>query len=319
MVPQLEEERDDLQDECKRRRARADELLPKIERLWNYLQVPPKDRPDLSLKKDEIPSKPWLERAEKEYERLRALLKDQLKDKLAEQQAMLHRLWDQLHVPEDARAKFYRGIPDLYSVEGLQIISDEVIKLHNQLLSSKKLIKLILTRKKFIQDMLEFEVIASDPRRLFKNSAQLNKEEQFRRSAYPTLLDLEDQIRVGLTDFENETGEPFMWEGKYYLVTLEAEIEERPMDPTVFGVGQGAKMKQEQQAAKLAAARAKAAPAAAAKSPAPAPGAKTAARTPAPPPKQPGAKAAAPTTSSAAKRPPAPPPAGFKAVTRKAY
>lgn len=310
MVPELEEERDDLQDECTRRRARADELLPKIEKLWNYLGVPPKDRPDLSLRKDEIPSKPWLDRAENEYERLRALLKDQIKDRLAEQQALLHKLWDQLHVPEDARAKFYRGIPDLYSEEGLQIISDEVQRLHNQLLSSRKLIKLILTRKKFIQEMLEFEVIASDPRRLFKNSAQLNKEEQFRRSAYPTLLDLEDQIRVGLTDFENETGEPFMWEGQYYLVTLEAEIEERPMNPAIFGVGQGAKMKQEQQSVKLAAAKA------ATKSPAPA--AKTVAKTPVAAPK-PVAKSATPTTSSAAKRAAPPPPAGFKPVTRKAY
>jgi len=314
MVPQLEEERDDLEDECKRRRARADELLPKIEKLWNYLHIPTKDRPNLSLRKDEIPSKPWLDRAEAEYERLRALLKDQLKDKLAEQQALLHKLWDQLHVPEDARAKFYRGIPDLYSEEGLQIISDEVIKLHNQLLSSKKLIKLILTRKKFIQEMLEFEVIASDPRRLFKGSAQLMKEEQFRRSAYPTLLDLEEQIKMGLTDFERETGEPFMWEGQYYLVTLETEIAERPMDPVVFGIGMGANMKKQQQDVKIA--KAKAAPATPATK-SPTPGVKTAAKTPAAAPK-PAAKAATP--ASAGKRPaPAPPPPGFKAVTRKAY
>lgn len=312
MVPELIEERDDLQDECTRRRARADELLPKIEKLWNYLQIPNKDRPDLSLRKDEIPSKPWLDRAEKEYERLRALLKDQLKDKLAEQQAMLHKLWDQLHVPEDARAKFYRNIPDLYSEEGLQILTDEVLRLHNQLLSSKKLIKLILTRKKFIQEMLEFEVIASDPRRLFKNSAQLNKEEQFRRSAYPTLLGLEDQIRVGLTDFENETGEPFMWEGQYYLVTLEAEIEQRPMDPTVFGVVQSKEMKNAQQAAKLAAAKTPA------KSAPPVKMTIAAPKTPAPAAK-PVAKAATPTTSSAAKRAPPPPTRTNTPVTRKAF
>ena len=67
-----------MEDECKRRRARADELLPKIEKLWSYLQIPLKDRPDLSLRKDEIPSKAWLDRAEKEYERLRSLLKDQV-------------------------------------------------------------------------------------------------------------------------------------------------------------------------------------------------------------------------------------------------
>ena len=95
------------------------------------------------------------------------------------------------------------------------------------LMSSKKLIKLILKRQAFIQKMLEFEVIASDPKRLFKSSTILNKEEQFRKSAYPTLLKLEDAIREALDQFEEETGEPFMWEGDYYLVVLEKEIEER--------------------------------------------------------------------------------------------
>ena len=118
MVPELIEERDDLQDECKRRRNKADELLPKIEKLWKYLAVPISDRPDLSLAPDAIPSLPWLQKAEDEYNRLRDLVKDKLKDHIADQQAVLDKLWDQLRVPEDARARFYRGIPNLHSEEG---------------------------------------------------------------------------------------------------------------------------------------------------------------------------------------------------------
>jgi hypothetical protein len=102
MVPELIEERDDLQDECDRRRAQADELLPKIEKLRKYLGTPASDRPDLSLGKDEIPSLPFLDKAEKEYERLRDMLKDKMQDRVAEQQALLNQLWDQMHVPDDA-------------------------------------------------------------------------------------------------------------------------------------------------------------------------------------------------------------------------
>jgi len=243
---------------------------------------------------------------------------------IEEQQALLNKLWDQLHVPEDARAKFYRGIPDLYSEEGLQTLTEEVRRLEAMLLSSKKVIKLVLTRKEFIKRMLEFEVLASDPKRLFKNSAILNKEEQFRRSAYPTLLDLEDQIRQALTEFENETGQPFMWEGQYYLLTLEAEVDERPMDPTVFGVGQGKTMKTKIQQTKLEAAKQKipaagAAKAAAARTAA-APPRAAATRAPAPPPSAATARTAGktapppPATGSKA-RTPAPPP-GFKSVKR---
>lgn len=180
-----------------------------------------------------------MDKAQDEYDRLRGMVKDVLNDQISEQQAVLDKLWDQFKVPEDQRAAFYRGIPNLYSEEGLEALMNEVDKLKRRLLSSKKLIKLILKRKAFIQKMLEFEVLATDPKRLFKSSTILNKEEAFRKAAYPTLLQLEDAIREALDQFEQETGEPFMWEGDYYLVTLEKEIEERPMDPTVFGAGQG--------------------------------------------------------------------------------
>jgi hypothetical protein len=179
-----------------------------------------------------------------------------MQDKIAEQQAILNKLWDQLHVPEEARARFYRGIPNLYSEEGLMSLTDEIQRLHNMLLSPKKLIRLILKRKAFVQTMMEFEVIASDPRRLFKSSVQLNKEEQFRRTAYPTLLQLEDAIRDGCSEFEETTGEAFMWEGEYYLVTLEAEITERPIDPGVFGVGQGKRGREALSSPRLAAKKA---------------------------------------------------------------
>jgi DNA-binding transcriptional regulator YiaG len=244
MVPELIEERDDLRDEALRRRQKADELVPKLEKLWKFLDIPKSDQPDLALAADAIPTLPWLDGAEKELGRLRDLLKDIMQDRVAEQQAILNKLWDQLHVPEDTRARFYRGIPNVYSEEGLMALTAEIERLHAMLLSSKKLIKLILKRAAFIQTMMEFEVVASDPRRLFKSSVQLNKEEQFRRTAYPTLLTLEHAIRTSLTDFEEQTNQPFQWEGEYYLVTLEREIEERPMDPNVFGVGQGQRGRQ---------------------------------------------------------------------------
>lgn len=256
MVPELIEERDDLQDECDRRRNKYDGIMPQIEKLWHSLDVPQSERPKLDCPKKEIPTLPLLSDCDDELARLKNLLRDQIKDKIAEQQALLDKLWQKLHVPEDAQNRFYRGIPDLYCAEGLSALQEEVERLHKMLLSSKKLIKLILKRKAFIQRMLEFEVVASDPRRLFKSSTQLNKEEEFRRSAYPTLLSLETAIRDGLEVFEEETGVPFEWEGEYYLVTLEHEIENRP-DLTVFGVGGNKAGRKALQKTKIAATRSK--------------------------------------------------------------
>lgn len=202
MVFELQEERDDLQDECKRRKGIAKELLPNIENLWKCLQVPIEKRPNLDLEHDDIPSLGWIDRADKEHKKLRDLTADFFRDAINEQQDLLKELWNQMRVSEDARARFYRRIPDMYSEAGLLSLKEEVARLQKMLKSSKKLIKLIMKRKAFIHSMIEFEVIASDPRRLFKNSLQLNKEEQFRRTAYPSLLQLEDAIREALVKFE---------------------------------------------------------------------------------------------------------------------
>ncbi|ELA42164.1 uncharacterized protein VICG_00807 [Vittaforma corneae ATCC 50505] len=50
----------------------------------------------------------------------------------------------------------------------------------------------IQKRRELLEKMTEFEKIASDPRRLFKSSFQLNSEEKFRNSAYPSLLKMEE-------------------------------------------------------------------------------------------------------------------------------
>merc|ERR1712130_634236 len=64
-------------------------------------------------------------------------------------------------------------------------------------------------------------------------------EEKFRQNAYPTLVSIEKSITNACTEFEERTGDGFMWEGEYYLVTLEREIENRGLDLELFGVHQG--------------------------------------------------------------------------------
>jgi len=245
MIPELEEERDDLKEECEERKKRAEDLLGKIGKLWKYLEIPKSDRPNLRLKKDEVPSKKWLDKAEKEYNRLRNMMKGQLQGDVDQQKGLLEKLWDRFRVPEEQRTAFYNKHGDLYTEEGLQALRDENRRLHQAFMSSKKILKLIQKREKFMQQMLEFEVVSSDPHRLFKKSTQLNKEEMFRKEAYPTLLKIEKEIRSACTEFEDKTGDGFMLKGEYYLVTLEEEIENRGLNLAVFGVAQGTKGKKD--------------------------------------------------------------------------
>jgi hypothetical protein len=50
--------------------------------------------------------------------------------------------------------------------------------------------------------MIEFEKHASDPRRLFGSSVQLNAEEKWRKTAYPTLLRIEERLILRIRQYE---------------------------------------------------------------------------------------------------------------------
>lgn len=117
--------------------------------------------------------------------------------------------------------------------EGLAEMRVEITKL----LPKKKLYIEILNkverRKMLLVKMLEFEKIASDPKRLFKSSFQLNSEEKFRNSAYPTLLKLEEMLFSAIERYEEEF-DLFKLEGKPYRDILRDEIERRIINRTVF-------------------------------------------------------------------------------------
>ena len=59
--------------------------------------------------------------------------------------------------------------------------------------------------------MITFEKDASDPARLFKSSFQLVQEEKFRKTAFPTLVKLENEIVRKIQRWESEKGRTFMY------------------------------------------------------------------------------------------------------------
>lgn len=62
---------------------------------------------------------------------------------------------------------------------------------------------LIIKRNKLLNSMKDFEKITVDPQRLFKSSLHLNKEEKFRKIAYPTLIKMEKEILNKAKIFNN--------------------------------------------------------------------------------------------------------------------
>ncbi|KAI4291611.1 hypothetical protein PAPHI01_0885 [Pancytospora philotis] len=117
--------------------------------------------------------------------------------------------------------------------EALGLMRDKIAELLPKKDLFCEIVALIERRRLLLQKMTEFEKIASDPKRLFKSSFQLNSEEKFRNTAYPSLLKLEESIFEQIDAYEkNFSG--FVYNSEKYRVVLRAEIDNRIINRTVF-------------------------------------------------------------------------------------
>ncbi|KAF9097904.1 hypothetical protein BGX29_007861 [Mortierella sp. GBA35] len=153
-----------------------------------------------------------------------------------ERWAALTVVWDQCFVSELERQRFREAIEheDITFMEKMERIQAEIEGCRTRYSKSSAVYKLMMTRSNHIERMIAFEQTASDPKRLFQSSFQLVEEEKFRRRAYPTLLKLENTLLDAIMKFETEQGQSFMYEGHPYFETLQAEIENRHVNETVF-------------------------------------------------------------------------------------
>ena len=94
----------------------------------------------------------------------------------------------------------------------MQFLSIQLATLQPKLELSLSIIDAINSRYSLIGKMREFEKSASDPARLFRSSFQLLQEEKFRKTALPSLLNIEGQLKGLLHQFKSKFGEDFVYE-----------------------------------------------------------------------------------------------------------
>ncbi|EOB14593.1 hypothetical protein NBO_23g0001 [Nosema bombycis CQ1] len=119
------------------------------------------------------------------------------------------------------------------STEGINSMRKTIEDLEPKKELYLEITSLIQKRDELLVSMNEFEKIASDPRRLFKSSFQLLREEKFRKTAFPSLLKIEDELFKILAKYKEKFGE-FMKNDKPYELTLKEEIEGRIINKNVF-------------------------------------------------------------------------------------
>ncbi|KAI9229960.1 MAG: hypothetical protein DHS80DRAFT_13150, partial [Piptocephalis tieghemiana] len=124
------------------------------------------------------------------------------------------------------------------SIDSAAAVEEALVKsikdLRDQAEYGSEIYALMKKRKDAIQAMVDFEERASDKKRLFGNSRQLMDEEKWRKTAYPNLLKLEDQLAQAVLGYEEGQGRLFIIEDSRFLETLQQEISDRVINPQVF-------------------------------------------------------------------------------------
>ncbi|CDS02677.1 hypothetical protein LRAMOSA00082 [Lichtheimia ramosa] len=229
----LEAKAKELQDMYDTRLALYNKYVKSIRTIWEELSVPDHQRctivPSLSSKN--------LERLHREFDRLKTIVRDMAEDYIDKFREKLEDLWDKALLTQRERAEFISRLHEKAdTMDQVHLLVDEHMKYLQRVQPKAILVaKIMKQRNDLIQEMINFEKNASDPKRLFQASFQLLQEERWRNSCFPNLLQLDDALFKAVREFEYVSGKPFIYGQRRYLDTLRDEIADRAANQTFFG------------------------------------------------------------------------------------
>ncbi|KAJ3101872.1 hypothetical protein HDU97_000985 [Phlyctochytrium planicorne] len=180
-------------------------LVKEIGLFWQQLDVPLSEQ--FTLKMDVR----RLEEFQIVADKLRIGWKKLMGGELIETMEKMQGMWRKCHISKEEQEETKKEFPpNFFSPLTIEFIRNEIVVLEERYDREKHLIALIEQRNLYIEKLKEFEKDASDPNRLFKASFRLLEEEKFRKTAVPTLMKMEANLKNLVRDFE----------GKRWLQTL---------------------------------------------------------------------------------------------------
>ncbi|KAJ3125484.1 hypothetical protein HK098_000243 [Nowakowskiella sp. JEL0407] len=210
----------------------VEKLVREIVMFWDQLETPLSERYELKMDLGKY----------REYkdlrDKLQILWSDHMADTVNKLLDELTALWDLCDVDELERQRTLSQIStdDFYSPMTVEYFKEEISKLRTLNERRQFVLEMVEERKQFIQKIIEFEQSASDPKRLFKSSFQLNEEERFRKTCFPTLLKMEDVLKLTIVEYENETGRYLTSNGVRVLDAINQEIHDRFISEGIYHI-----------------------------------------------------------------------------------
>ncbi|KAJ3323376.1 carboxypeptidase C prc1 [Boothiomyces sp. JEL0866] len=170
-----------------------------------------------------------------QYKQLRDELDSQWQMKMRDRiSSLLHEteeLWEKCSSPKEHQERIVNQITP-YTLNSVTILETELQAMQSRYKSTKKIIDLVHKRADLLNRIKQFEITASDPKRLFQPSFQLLEEEKFRKTCFPSLLKLEGELKISIELYQ-QNGNEFRYKD-FTLHTLNQEIAMRFINTSVF-------------------------------------------------------------------------------------
>ncbi|KAI8149357.1 microtubule associated protein-domain-containing protein [Fennellomyces sp. T-0311] len=232
-VDVLRQKASDLEAIFNQRLQLYNRYVKSIRTIWDELKTPANQRFAIRPSLSSI----YLDELHAEFDRLKTIVRNMAEEYIDKFREKLEDLWDKALLTQKERAEFIAKLHEKAdTMDEVHLLVDEHIKYLQRVQPKARIVaRLMKQRRELIQKMIDFEKTASDPKRLFQSSFQLNEEERWRKTCFPTLLMLDDSLLKAVQDFERVSGKPFIYDHRRYLDTLRDEIADRAATQTFFG------------------------------------------------------------------------------------
>ncbi|KAI8339597.1 microtubule associated protein-domain-containing protein [Chlamydoabsidia padenii] len=204
-----------------------------IQTLWEELNVPAEKRCTIyhSLHGDN------LIKLQTNFDAMKTIVQTMTDEYIDTIRKELEQLWDDCLLTQDERDEFLAALyREANTMDAVRAIMDKHMEYLKYIrTASQDVAKIMKERKELIQKMINFETAASDPKRLFQASFQLLEEERWRKTCFPTLLQLDDLLIKAVQELEWISEKHFLVGNRRYLDILRDEIADRTANQTFFG------------------------------------------------------------------------------------
>ncbi|XP_046598556.1 protein regulator of cytokinesis 1 [Neodiprion lecontei] len=185
----------------------AEKKRNQLKVLWNYLDVPAKQR-DEFLDRNKRYTASTRKAIEDEIKRCEQQKSEIIASNVSDLRSQIEVLWKLCHFEEEDREAFKPFHDQTFTEDLLMLHEEELQRLHKYYETNRKLFQLAEEQDERNQELIDLEQRAESPDRYYTRRDERDENEQRIEDIQQELLNIENQLKFLVDDYETKNGGP---------------------------------------------------------------------------------------------------------------